>query len=594
MDQDLAFAIIGGTIALFAWGRLPYDLIAVLSLLVAVLTGLVPMSQAFEGFSDDVVIIIGAALVISTAIARSGVIESMMHPLLPRLKSVQAQVPILVLATGVLSMVCKNVGALAILMPTAFQFARRGNRSPSALLMPMAFASLLGGIVTLIGTSPNILISKVRLDLEGRPFGMFDYTPVGLTVAVVGFTFLSFGYRLVPPGRRPAGGLEAAFTIEPYVTEATLPASSPLVGRTVAELEEAGAGDVAVGTIIRERFRRLVPSPSSVLAQGDVLLLEGEQQSLERLVSRAKLVLAEAGTEATRRETGAASVVEGIVTGDSPLVGLTSAQAALPARHGVDMIALSRSGEAIGRRLSAVRFRQGDVVVFKGASKGMSTAMGALRVLPLAERRIELGSNNRSLLPVIILLVGMVGAATRLVSPGVAFFAVAVTMVLLRFLTMEEAYRSIEWRVLVLLGALIPVSHAVQTTGGTQLLAGQLLYLLHGVPPSAALAVIMVITMIVTPFLHNAPTVLMLGPVAGALAVQLHLNPDAFLMAVALGSGCDFLTPIGHQCNTLVYAPGGYRFGDYWRLGLPLSAIVVAVGVPMIMLVWGVQTVDSL
>ena len=362
----------------------------------------------------------------------------------------------------------------------------------------------------------------------------------------------------------------------------------------MAELEAAGAGDVAVGTIIRERFRRLVPSAGSVLAEGDVLLLEGEQQSLERLVSRARLVLVETGTEATRRETGAASVVEGIVTGDSPLLGLTSAQAALPARHGVDMIALSRSGEAIGRRLSAVRFRQGDVVVFKGASKGMSTAMGALRVLPLAERRIELGSNNRSLLPVIVLLVGMAGAATRLVSPGVAFFAVAVTMVLLRFLTMEEAYRSIEWRVLVLLGALIPVSHAVQTTGGTQLLAGQLLHLLHGMPPSAALAVVMLITMVVTPFLHNAPTVLMLGPVAGALAVQLHLNPDAFLMAVALGAGCDFLTPIGHQCNTLVYAPGGYRFGDYWRLGLPLSALVVAVGVPMIMLVWGVQTVGRL
>ena len=582
MDQGLAFAIIGGTIALFVWGRLPYDLVAMLSLLVAVLTGLVPMSQAFEGFSDDVVIIIGAALVISTAIARSGVIESLMHPLLPRLRSVQAQVPVLVVATGVLSMICKNVGALAIFMPTAFQLARRGNRSPSALLMPMAFASLLGGIVTLIGTSPNILISRVRLDLEGRPFGMFDYAPVGLTVAVVGFAFLSVGYRLVPRGRRPAGGLEAAFTIEPYVTEATLPASSPLVGRTVAELEEAGAGDVTVGTIIRERFRRMVPSPASVLAEGDVLLLEGEQQSLERMVSRARLVLAEAGTQA-----GEASVVEGIVTEDSPLLGLTSAQAALPARHGVDVIALSRSGDAIGRRLSAVRFRRGDVVVFKGASKGMSTAMGALRVLPLAARRIELGRNNRSLLPVLILLVGMAAAAARLVSPGVAFFAVAVSVVLMRFLTMEEAYRSIEWHVLVLLGALIPISRAVQTTGGTRLLAGHLLYLLHDVPPSAALAVVMVITMVVTPFLHNAPTVLMVGPVAGALAVQLHLNPDAFLMAVALGAGCDFLTPIGHQSNTLVYAPGGYRFGDYWRLGLPLSAVVVVVGVPMILWVWG-------
>ncbi len=588
MDQGLAFTIIGVTIAGFVWGRLPYDLVAMLSLLVAVLTGLVPMSRAFEGFSDDVVIIIGAALVISTAIARCGVIETMMHPLLTRLRSVQAQVPVLVLATGMLSMICKNVGALAILMPTAFQLARRGGRSPSALLMPMAFASLLGGLVTLIGTSPNILIAKVRQDLEGKPFGMFDYTPVGLTVASLGFAFLAFGYRLVPP-RRPAGGLDAAFTIEPYVTEASMPASSPLVGRTVAELEAAGDGDVTVGTIIRERFRRTVPAPASVLAEGDVLLLEGEQQSLERLVSRARLVLTEAGTAAPGREPGPASVVEGIVTGDSPLLGLTSTQAALPARHGVDLIALSRSGDAIRRRLSAVRFRQGDVVVFKGASKGMSDALGDLRVLPLAERRIELGSNNRSLLPVIILLVAMALAAMRVVSPGVAFFGAAVLVVLLRFLTPEEAYHSIEWHVLVLLGALIPVSHAVQTTGGTDLIARELLSLLQDVPPPAALAVVLVITMIVTPFLHNAPTVLMLGPVAGTLAIQLHLNPDAFLMAVALGAGCDFLTPIGHQCNTLVYAPGGYRFGDYWRLGLPLSVLVVAVGVPMISLVWGLR-----
>ncbi len=588
MDQGLAFAIIGVTIAGFVWGRLPYDLIAMLSLLVSVLTGLVPMSKAFEGFSDDVVIIIGAALVISTAIARCGVIETMMHPLLPRLRSVQAQVPVLVLATGVLSMICKNVGALAILMPTAFQLSRRERRSPSALLMPMAFASLLGGIVTLIGTSPNILIAKVRQDLEGKPFGMFDYMPVGLTVASLGFVFLAFGYRLVPP-RRPAGGLDAAFTIEPYVTEASMPASSPLVGRTVAELEAAGDGDVTVGAIIRERFRRTIPSPASVLAEGDVLLLEGEQQSLERLVSRARLVLTEAAPEAAGREASAASVVEGIVTGDSPLLGLTSIQAALPARHGVNLIALSRSGDAIRRRLSTVRFRQGDVVVFKGASKGMSDALGDLRVLPLAERRIELGSNNRSLLPVIILLVAMAAAAMGLVSPGVAFFGAAVLVVLLRFLTPEEAYHSIEWHVLVLLGALIPVSHAVQTTGGTELIARELLSLLQGVPPSAALAVVLVITMIVTPFLHNAPTVLMLGPVAGTLAIQLHLNPDAFLMAVALGAGCDFLTPIGHQCNTLVYAPGGYRFGDYWRLGLPLSALVVAVGVPMIGLVWGLR-----
>lgn len=584
-DQALAFAIIGTTVGLFVWGRLPYDLVAMLSLLVAVLTGLVPMNRAFEGFSDDVVIIIGAALVVSAAIARSGVIESLMHPLLPRLRSEQAQVPVLVWATGLLSMLCKNVGALAIFMPTAMQLARRQGRSPSALLMPMAFASLLGGIVTLIGTSPNILIAKVRQDFSGKPFGMFDYAPVGLTVAVLGFIFLSVGYRLVPRGRRPAGGLDAAFTIEPYTTEVSLPADSAMAGRTVAELEAAGDGEVIVGAIIRERFRRTVPVPGTILRAGDTLLLEGDEDSLERLVARGQLQLAQIGPAAALD--AEASVVEGIVTGDSSLLGRTSLEAGLMERHQVDLIALSRNGEGIMRRLARVRFRQGDVVVLRGASKRMSDTLGDLRVLPLAERRIALGSNRRSLLPVLVLLAAMIGAATHLISPGIAFYGAAVTVVLLRFLTVEEAYGSIEWHVLVLLGALIPVSHAVQTTGGTQLIANQLMLILSHVPAVLSLGVVLVITMAVTPFLHNAPTVLMLGPVAGTLASQLHLNPDAFFMAVALGAGCDFLTPIGHQCNTLVYAPGGYRFGDYWRLGLPLSALVVAVGLPMIILVWG-------
>ncbi|TLU73878.1 SLC13 family permease [Lichenicoccus roseus] len=589
IDEALAFGILACTVGMFVWGRLAYDLIALLALIAGIVAGIIPMKTAFDGFSDDVVVIIIGALVVSAAIARSGVVESLMNPFLPRLRTLQAQVPAMVGAVGLLSMFCKNVGALAIFMPTALQLSRRGKRYPGPLLMPMSFASLLGGLVTLIGTSPNILIAKVRADFSGHPFGMFDFTPVGLPVAILGCLFLAFGYRLVPRNRRPAGGLDAAFNLAAYTTEARLPAGSPMVGRSVRELERASDGEVVVGTILRERYRRFVPAAESLLNDGDVLLLQGDPDALERLVARARLQLGRDEAPAHAAEAEEISVVEAVVTADSTLVARTQDQVSLGTTHGLSLIALSRTGEQITRRLHAIRFRIGDVVLLRGASKQIPDALGALRVLPLAERRLTLGASHRSFLPLLVLLAAMAAAATHTLSPGVAFIAAAAIMVVLRFLTMEEAYHTVEWHVIVLLGALIPVSHAIQTTGGTALIAHNLQGVLHLVPPEAALAIILVLAMVLTPFLHNAPTVLMLGPIAASIAQQLHLNPDAFLMAVALGAGCDFLTPIGHQCNTLIYGPGGYRFGDYWRLGLPLSVIVVASGVPLITLVWGLR-----
>jgi di/tricarboxylate transporter len=585
LDQALAFAIIGATIALFVWGRLAYDLVAVLALTASVAVGIVPAEKAFEGFADDIVIIVGSALLISAAVARSGVIETAMRPLLPYLTTVRAQVPALVGAVMFLSVFTKNIGALAIFMPVALQLARKTGTSPSSLLMPMAFGSLLGGLVTQVGTSPNIIVAKVREDITGEPFGMFDYTPVGLGITLLGLAFLSFGWRLLPRGRRGASSMEAAFNLEAYTTEARLQPGSPLVGRTVAELEALGDGEVTVATVIRERFRRYVPTPGWELREDDVLLLEGEPEDLERLVARARLQLA--GEKGDVREAANdVSVVEGVVTADSDLVGKTPAQLDLHARHRVSLLAVSRSGQRIEQRLGSVRFRSGDVVVLKGAGEALPDALGALRVLPLAERTIALGRSRRGYLPIVVLAVAMASVALNLVPVAFAFFAAAAALLLFRVMTMHEAYGTIEWSLLVLLGALIPVSEAIRTTGGTDLVAGWLSVAVDAVPPMGALALMVVIAMAITPFLNNAATVLMMAPIAASLAGKLQLNPDPFLMAVALGAACDFLTPIGHQCNTLVMGPGGYRFGDYWRLGLPLSILVIVVGVPLIALVF--------
>lgn len=579
------------TIGLFIWGRLPYDLVALLALLTGVLIGIIPADEAFSGFGDDVVIIVAAALLVSAAVARSGAVETAMRPLLRNLKGAQAQVTVLVSAVTVLSMITKNVGALAMLMPVAAQLSRRTGTPLSFMLMPMAFGSLIGGIVTLVGTSPNILVSKVREDILGKPFGMFDYTPVGIVIAVLGVVFLSFGYRLLPDRRAASRSMDAAFNIEEYSTEARVPEDSPFVGRTVAELEALAEGSLRVTTIIRERFRRHTPRPDAILKAEDVLLLSGEPDDLERVVARARLRLA--GEEvAENEEADADSVVaEGVVTADSPLVGRTPAEAHLLRRHGLQLLAVSRSGQRLKRRLRRLRLEAGDVLILKAPRERLAPSLGELRILPLSQRDVALGSRKRSWLPLIILGAAMVLVAAHAVPVAVAFAGAAALVLLLRVMTMDEAYESIEWPVIVLLAALIPVSNAIQATGGTDLIAAGLERVAGGVPPLVALGLMIVLAMAVTPFLNNAATVLVMAPIAASLAERLNLNPDPFLMAVALGAACDFLTPIGHQCNTLVMGPGGYRFGDYWRLGLPLSILVVLVGTPLIAMVWGLNSI---
>ena len=334
-----------------------------------------------------------------------------------------------------------------------------------------------------------------------------------------------------------------------------------------------------VALVMRERFRRLPPHPELVVRDGDVMLLRGEPVDLERLVARAGLTLAGGGR-------GEAVLIEGVVTAESALVGRTLAHARLEERFSISVLAVSRAGKRIGQSLASVRLRAGDVMVLRSASPQMPDRLGELRVLPLAERAISLGRNDRSFVPALVLVAAMALVALHVAPVAIAFFGAAVVLLLLRVMTMHEAYGAVEWHVLILLGALIPISHAIHDTGGTDLLAGLLLSAVHGLPGYAALAAMLVLTLVVTPFLHNAPTVLIMGPIAASLAVKLGLSIDTFLMAVALGAGCDFLTPIGHQCNTLVMGPGGYRFGDYARLGAPLSLLVVVAGLPLLLLFW--------
>jgi di/tricarboxylate transporter len=586
-DQTIAFAVLAGMMALFIGGRLRYDLVAVVALLVSVFAGVVPHKAAFSGFSDDIVIIVASALVVSAAVARSGVMEAALQRLSPYITSLQLQVIVLVVTVTVLSAFVKNIGALAMMIPVAFQMAQRSNASPSLFLMPMAFGSLLGGLITLVGTSPNIIVSRIREEMTGQPFSMFDFTPVGLGLAAAGVALLAFGYRLLPSGRRAAPTLEEALDIPDYMTEARVTAGSALIGQTVGELSKRSDDEVVVTGIMRNKTGVTTPLPDAVLREDDIVLLEGDPEALERAVKRTDLELEgedrPTGTEHSADEIGG---IEAVVGPTSILVGQSAGRLTLHESFNVNLLAVSRSSTRFTERLRDIILRTGDVLVLRGNLAQLPETLKELGCLPLAPREIRLGNVRRALVPIGILGGAMALTALGVLPVAIAFFTAAALVVLLGALSLREAYEAIEWPILVMLGALIPVSESIRSTGGADLIAGWLSQVAHLLPSYGALALIMVAAMAVTPFLNNAATVLVMAPIAASFAGQLGFRPDAFLMAVAVGAGCDFLTPIGHQCNTLVMGPGGYRFGDYWRLGLPLSLLVIGLGVPLILIAW--------
>lgn len=584
--QYLSIALLVAMMAMFVWGRFRYDITAMLALLAGLALGIVKPKEAFTGFSDDIVIIVGSALVISAAVQRSGMVERALALIAGRVTRIRTQLLVLTASVGVTSALVKNVGALAMLMPAAFQMAKKNKASPSVFLMPMSFASLLGGLMTLVGTSPNIIVSRVRQDMVGQPFRMFDYFPTGFGLLVIGLIFLRFGYRLLPRDRRGVPTMGEALDIKDYVTEVTIGEGSPAIDETVDQFTDRHDGDVTVTSVMRAGMRSQ-PRPWMTLREGDTLILGGEPDVLERVIATNKFALAGSERDVPEdRKDDEIGVIEAVIATNSPLIGRTASRMQLQRRLGINLIAVSREGERLTHRLGGTVLRAGDVVVLQGPLSLLPERLAELGALPLAERALRLGNSGRGVLPVAILAVAMIATATGYVPVAVAFFAAAALILAIGALPLAEAYASVEWPILIMLGALIPVSDTLRTTGASQIMATWLAHVAASLPPWGAVALILVAAMAVTPFLNNAATVLVMAPIAAVFAHDLGYRPEAFLIATAMGAGCDFLTPIGHQCNTLVFGPGGYKFGDYARLGAPLSLLVVLFGTPLILAVW--------
>ncbi len=587
-SQIAISAILVAAVVLFIWGRPRYDVVAILALLATAIAGLVAAQEVFLGFGHPAVITVIAVLVISRGLHSAGVVDMIAGWLSPLIERPQVHLGALTLTCGFCSAFMNNVGALAILMPVALETASRQGRSPATLLMPLSFGAILGGLATMIGTPPNIIIAQYRADVFDQPFTMFDFAPVGGVIAILGVIYLVlFGWRLIPRHRRGQGNAEDNFQIRDYMTEVRLGADTSLVGRSIATLPELDDLDVLVTALIRGDERRPAPSRRTKLQADDILVLRADPTDLNSFIEVAKLELVgdeELSPEHLRSDEIA--LIEAVITTGSSLIKQSARTANLRNRHGLNLLAIARQGQRIRSRLDRVVMQAGDVLLLQGNSGSMPETLSPLGCLPLMHRGLRLGQRRRVLLGLGIFVGALTACGFGVLPAAVALTAAAVSLILLNFLNLRETYEAIDWPVIVLLGGMIPVGGALESTGTANLLAGGLVDLAGFLPVWLILAFVLVLTMTLSDVMNNAATAVVMAPISVGIAQGLGSNPDGFLMAVAVGASCAFLTPIGHQCNTLVLGPGGYRFSDYWRVGLPLEVLITAVAVPLIMWIW--------
>lgn len=587
VERWIVFGTLVAALALFVRGTWRYDLVALLALLALCLAGIVPPAAAFLGFGHPAVITVAAVLIISAAMRSSGVVDLLSRGLERVGESRSIQVGALALLVALCSSFMNNVGALAILMPAAIQLARGSRRSPSYLLMPLAFGSLLGGLITLIGTPSNVIIATIRADVCGAPFAMFDFAYVGVGVALAGILFISLGgWRLIPdrPGDTSA---EELFEIDRYTAELRVTKDSKAGGMTIRQIGQEVDAEASIIGLARGKRRVAMPALYETLAADDVLLVEGDAESIKTLADALGLELV--GDKELRQEllkSEAIEVSEAIVTPNSYIERRTVAQLNLRRRFGVNLLGVARHGRRLRQRLRDVRLRVGDILLLQGDGQALQEAVSTLGCLPLARRGLRLGQPRRVLIALGLFVAALASMALGWLPVQIALSGCAAAMVLTKLLTLREAYAAIDWPIIVLLGAMIPVGEALESTGGAQVIASGLLALSRDLPAAATIAMLLIGTTLLSNAINNAAAAVLMAPLAIRIAEGLSITADPLLMAVALGASSAYLTPIGHQSNTLVLGPGGYRFSDYVRLGLPVTLITWCVGLPLILLFW--------
>jgi len=587
VDAGIIFAVLLAALVMFVWERWRYDIVALLALLIAVLAGAVPADQAFAGFGHPAVITVAAVLIVSQGLQNSGVVDLCASWTTRVGHAPAVQVAALTALVAALSAFINNVGALSLLLPVAMRMARKSGTPASLLLMPLAFGSLLGGMTTLIGTPPNIIIATFRANHSGEPFRMFDFAPVGVGVAVAGVLYLALlGWRLVPK-RISQPSPEDLFHLPDYIAELSVPPESKIVDQSVMALEEITDSDIGVVGIVRGELKLPAPSPYETIRIGDTLIVQADSEGLKAVMDAAQLKLA-SDTKHGEEVLGVGDVTlaEAIVKPGSQLEGNTVWTLNLRWRYGINLLGVSRHGARLTERLKDLYFRAGDILLLQGTEAALQRALPALGCLPLADRGLRIGRPRRLLIACGIFAAAVTAVTVGTLNAPIAFVGAALLLILTGFISANDAYDAIDWPIIMLLGAMIPIAHALEASGGATLIAAHLFNLSRGLPPEAIVFSLLVATMFLSDLVNNAAAALLMAPIAIRLASQAEVSADPMLIAVAVGASCAFLTPIGHQSNALVMGPGGYRFSDYWRVGLLLEVIIAVVAMPLILWNW--------
>ncbi|RUO62996.1 SLC13 family permease [Pseudidiomarina insulisalsae] len=586
-DQIWIGIILITALVLFVIERWRYDFVAMGALFAAYIVGLIPRQEVFSGFGNPAVITVAAVLVISHALWRSGVVDKMASSVKQMGDRVWLQMIVLTSLTTFVSAFISNTGAMAIMIPVALQLSRNGAGHASLMLMPMAFGSLLGGTITMIGTPPNIIISDIRASHGAEPFGIFDFTPVGLVVAVAGLITMWLTAHWLVPRSKSRDTSSSPYDVSAYLTELYLPEEASLVGHTLFEFESKIKENFAVVALKRGKQTISAPPRYLRLRAEDVLIVEADAATLQEILDLTKFELnAEEKIDTRFLVSDEIKVIEGIVGHDSRLIGRSAADLRLRHRFGVNVLAVAREGQPLRPSLSDVRFKPGDVLLLQGDAEVLNDVFNRFGCFPLAQRSLRLGKKRQLILPIAIFAGAITMSALDFLSVPVAFTLAAGLMVIADVIPIRELYQYIEWPIIVLLAATIPLGGALERSGAADTIANLALWVSQDAPGMMAIGLLLVVTMLLSNVINNAAAAVLMAPIGISMAGTLEASQDPFLMAVALGAALPFLTPIGHQSNILVMGPGGYRFADYWRLGLPLSIVMSVVALIMISVTW--------
>jgi len=588
-DQNILFTLLFFVFAFLIWGRWRYDLVAFSALLIAAGLGVIPVNEVFSGFGHPAVVVIALVLIVSRGLSNSGAIELLSRYLIVGSRKLGTHIGIMAGFAAVLSAVMNNVAALALLMPLDMQAAAKAKRSPALSLMPLSFASILGGMITLIGTPPNIVIAEYRASVMGEPYRMFDFAPVGLAVAIVGVAYVALiGWRLIPVARGQHDTAKELSHLGDYLAEVKVPEASRAIGQKVRDLDGITAEHEAeIVGLIRRGERQPGMARRVEIRKNDILVLKAAPEGIEAIVGALGLQYARKNsTEGGVFTSDDASLLEVVVPPGARIDGRSAHSLRLMYRHGVTLLGVSRQGKRFIKRVQELEIQAGDILLLLGNNEKLDDIANWLGCLPLAERGLQVTQRKKAGLAVLIF-----GGAVLLASIGALYLTVAlgiavVLMVLTGIMPLRQVYQSVEWSVIVLLASMIPIGIALEGSGGTALIASGIVNAASSLSPAAVMVILMIVTMTLSDVMNNVATAVIAGPIGVNIANTLGVNPDPFLMCVAVAASCAFLTPIGHKNNTLIMGPGGYRFGDYWRMGLPLEILVIVIGAPMILWVW--------